>query len=114
MGDTIKFEVVARDKFESLPEPNKKAIPDKYDDVLTAIEKISDKQVICVFADNEQDLRGKRITIGRKARRRGFMVEFRNDGLALYVRKSNEPVPPPKEKKKAKSNENSNAKQLAV
>ncbi len=104
MGDTIEFEVVARDKFDSLPEPAKKAAPDRYDALLNALSQTSNKQDVRVFADNEQDLRGKRITIGRKARQRGFIAEFRNDGLVLYVRKSGEPVPPPKEKEGTKKN----------
>ncbi len=87
----LDFVIVDPKKWESLPIPTSPHKPDKYDKVLDALEA---GEIIQLKAESENDLKGKRIALGRKSRARGFVVEFRNEGLALYARKTGQEIQP--------------------
>jgi hypothetical protein len=94
----LSFKVVDNKKWESLPPSTSTKKDDKYTPVLDALEA---GEILEIPTSDNKELKGIRITLGRKAAMRGFKVESRNEGNLLYVRKSTEPLEPkaPKERK---------------
>ena len=93
----LDFKIVDAKKWDSLPEPTPAIKVDKYIKILDALEA---GEIIKLATKDNNDLKGKRIALGRKSRSRGFVVDFRVENDALYVRKSDRPVPPSQPKKK--------------
>lgn len=84
----LDWDVVSTEEFEKLPprQPQRRTSPE-WDSVLD--ELMSGKPVRLRYAD-EKDLRGKRLSLGRRAAQRGITVEIRYGEGFLIVRKSGE------------------------
>ncbi len=95
----LNFKVVDSKKWDSLPPRSSAKKDDKYTPILDALEA---GEILEIPTNDAKEMRGLRITLGRKSSVRGFKVETRNNGNLLYVRKSAEPLEPkaPKERKK--------------
>jgi len=93
----IEFTITDAKKWETLtpPEPAKKE--DKYAKALDAIEA---GEIIQIPTKDTKEMRGYRISFGRKSTARGFRVEYRIEGNILYIRKSEEPIQIKEPKKK--------------
>ncbi len=100
----LEFTLVDAKEWEKLPVPQPKKSKDRYEEVLNVLESY---KIVMLQAENENDLKGMRIAIGRKSRARGFVTEFRNDGTKLYVKRSDREVQPPKPKKEKQLDERS-------
>lgn len=80
----VTFRRISPEEWSELPAPTTKKAPDKYDELLGAVEA---GEMVELETEGEKDLRGKRIGIGRGAKGRGFKVEYRIQGNKLYVKR---------------------------
>jgi hypothetical protein len=85
----VQFEVADIDYWEQLAPPQKPGKPSPWDNLLQQIE---DGKIVRVSVETEKEKKGSRIGISRRARSRGFKVEFREDNNWLVIRKSEEPL----------------------
>ncbi len=86
----ITYQEIPATEWEQFPVPTPKPKPDKYGELVTQLEQ---GKIVVLQTEDENDLRGKRIAIGRRARAQGFLAEFRVKGNQLAVRKSDSPIP---------------------
>lgn len=90
----ISFSEMTSKDFEAIPVPQRAIKSDPYAVLITAL---SEGKALSIPYNGETDLKGKRITIARKARSAGFMVDFRVHNGTLAVKKSDSPIPPKRE-----------------
>lgn len=90
---SISFSEMSQKDFEALPVPVRVEKEDQYADLINSLEQ---GKIVAFDYTDAKDLRGKRITIGRKAHARGFTVEFRVNGTKVAVRKNSDTLPEPK------------------
>lgn len=93
----ITFKTVDNTKWEKLTPPAKTTKEDKYVKVLDALEA---GEILEIPTSDNKEMKGLRITLGRKSSARGFKVEYRIEGDILYVKKSGEAITPAAPKKK--------------
>ncbi len=93
----LEFKVVDKTKWETLAPATPAKKEDKYNKVLDALEA---GEILEITTKDAKEMKGYRISLGRKASARGFRTEYRIDGNILYVKKSDTPVTPGKSKKK--------------
>src|SRR4051794_25606846 len=86
-----EYEVINEEDWNALPAKQTR----KPDDVDSMIDELERGRIVRLTAADEKDLRGKRLTIGRRATKRGFKVEIRTKDLTIAVRKKDEPATPP-------------------
>ncbi len=89
MAETIEFNTVSHDEWEQIPTPKPPKPKDRFEQLLETIEKGS---IVQLDTKEEKELKGTRIAIARKARNLGFLVEFKNVGNVLYVKRSEKPL----------------------
>lgn len=89
-----KAKTVSPDEWEKHAPPPKEAKPSPYDKLLSDLEAGEILEVPMA----EKDFKGFRIGIARRARTRGFKLEFRSGDEGLLIRKSEEPLSEPKPK----------------
>ncbi len=82
-----EFEVTDIHYWEQLAPPSKPGKPSPWDSLLQQVE---DGKIIRVSVETEKQKKGSRIGIARRARTRGFKVEFREDKNWLVIRKSDQ------------------------
>jgi hypothetical protein len=87
----VQYELINEEEWSDLPSKQSRK-PDELD---AAIDELERGNIIRLKAIDEKDLRGKRLTIGRRATKRGFKVEIRTKDLTIAVRKKEEPATPP-------------------
>ncbi len=104
MQDTIEFKTVSFDKWEQIPPPAPSKPKDRFEEVLLSVK---DGNIVEIEVTEEKDLKGMRMGIARRARNLGFLVEFRNLGTALYIKRSEKPL---EEKPKQSETENTEEK----
>src|SRR2546423_11793892 len=92
----IEFKVADKTKWEQLQPPTPAKPKDKYAPILDALEA---GEIIEIETSDNKEMKGYRITLGRKASSRGFKTEYKVEGNTLYARKSEEPITPTKPKK---------------
>lgn len=92
----FEFTVVDKSKWEQLTPSIPAKKEDKYDKVLDALEA---GEILRIPTKDAKEMKGLRITLGRKTSSRGFRVEYRSEGDTLYVKKSDAPVTATKPKK---------------
>ncbi len=78
-----EYKIIDEEGWNAIP-PKLSRKPDELDSV---IDELEHGNIIRLTAADEKDLRGKRLTIGRRATKRGFKVEIRTQGLTIAVRK---------------------------
>ena len=88
-----RFEEVDASVFDEYPQPVPpgKKIDPQWEELLSKLEQGT---VIRLPIEDESELRGLRLALGRRTAGRGFKVETRNDGQTLVVRKSDQPLAP--------------------
>lgn len=86
----ITYKEIPLTEWEQFPLPSPKVKPDKYGELVALIEQ---GKVVVIEVADENDLKGKRIAIGRRARAQGFLAEFRVKENQLAVKKSDSPIP---------------------
>ncbi len=96
---TLEFKVVDKKKWEELPVPTSTKKDDKYAAIIDALEA---GEILEIPTADIKQMKGIRITLGRKASSRGFKVEGRTEGNILYVKKSDEPTQPVERKERKK------------
>ncbi len=89
MQDAVEFETVTLEEWEKVPPPAPPKPKDKFEQVLASVR---DGNIAKIELKEEKDLRGTRIGLARKSRNLGFLVEFRNLGNTLYVKRSEKPL----------------------
>ena len=94
----IQFKVADKTKWEQLAPTTPTKPADKYAPLLDALEA---GEIIQIETADDKEAKGLRITLGRKARARGFSTEYRAEGNVLYARKSDKA--PTTETKKTKA-----------
>ena len=84
---SVQWEELDAEAFDALPEPTKPPKSDaEWEELVTALE--SGKAVKVPFAD-EKEMRGKRLSLGRRSIRRGFKVDLRyGDGFIAARRRA--------------------------
>jgi|GEM_PF-4358806 len=70
----MEFTVVDKTKWEELTPPTPSKPADKYAPILDALEA---GEIIQIKTSDVKEMKGLRITLGRKSRARGFSVEYR-------------------------------------
>lgn len=85
----VEFEVTDIDYWEHLSPPQKPGKPSPWDHLL---DQVGDGKIIRIPVEGEKQKKGSRIGIARRARSKGFKVEFREDENWLVIRKSEEPL----------------------
>ena len=87
----IQWQELDERAFEELPVPAKQPKGDaEWEELVTALE--SGKAVKVPFAD-EKEMRGKRLSLGRRSIKRGFRVELRYGDGFIAARKKGEDGP---------------------
>ena len=81
---------VARDVFESYPEPKQAAKDDPYKDVIPALQE---GYAVEIEVEDEAKVRGARMAIGRRAKEAGIVIAMRYSGRKLAVDKVGETTP---------------------
>jgi hypothetical protein len=99
MQDAVEFETVTLEEWEKVPPPAPPKPKDKFEHVLTSVR---DGNIAKIELKEEKDLKGTRIGLARKSRNLGFLVEFRNVGNTLYVKRSDKPLENLEEKASSK------------
>lgn len=79
----LQWNEVESRQFEHYPAPQQKD-PDDLDRVMDALAA---GKTIEITVQNEADVRGRRMALGRRAKRRGFSVEMRYAGSKIIVRR---------------------------
>ena len=64
--------------------------PDELDEQMSVLEE---GNLLIIEAEDEKELRGKRLALGRRAKARGFAVDQYTQGLTIYARKRDEDAP---------------------
>ncbi len=85
----VEFTAATLDEWESAAPPTPPKPKDKFENVLASVREGT---IAKVEIKEEKELKGMRIGIARKARNLGFLVEFRNSGNTLFVKRSNKPL----------------------
>lgn len=82
----IKWETIPADQFDTLPNPKPTPKTDpEWEEIVTALES---GQVVKIPYADEKELRGKRLSVGHRAIKRGFRVELRYGNGFIAARKS--------------------------
>jgi hypothetical protein len=92
----MEFTVVDKTKWEQLTPQTPPKPVDKYAPLLDALEA---GEVIQIKTVDNKEMKGIRITLGRKSKSRGFSVEYRAEDATLYAKKSDAPSAESKKKK---------------
>jgi hypothetical protein len=95
----MEFTVVDKTKWEELAPPTPTKKQDKYIPILDALET---GEIIQIKTSDAKEMKGLRITLGRKSKSRGFSVEYRAEDATLYVKKSDKAITSTETKKKVK------------
>ena len=103
----VQWQELDSASFDALPVPTKQPKGDAaWEEIVTALE--SGKAVKLPYAD-EGEMRGKRLSLGRRAIRRGFRVELRyGDGFIAARRRADDGSSVPAAAEDAGSGEQSN------
>lgn len=81
----IKWETIDSNAFDALPNPKPAPKNDpEWEEIITALES---GQVVKIPYADEKELRGKRLSVGRRAIKRGFRVELRYGEGFIAARK---------------------------
>lgn len=89
MPDAIEFNTVSPEEWDQIPAPTPPKAKDRF---APLIASVGAGEIVKLELKEEKDLKGTRIGLARKARNAGFLVEFRNLGNTLYVRRSEKPL----------------------
>jgi hypothetical protein len=100
MPQTLQFEAVEDAEWEAAAPAKKPGKASPWDALLDAV---ADGKAYRVPITSEKELRGSRIGISRRARSRGFGVEFRIANGSLLVKKDETPLKPKRSLRKASS-----------
>ena len=82
----LQWNEVDPDQFEQYPAPQQKQ-PDELDRVM---EALADGKTVEITVQNEGDVRGRRMALGRRAKQRGFTIEMRYAANKIIVRRSSD------------------------
>lgn len=108
MQDAVEFETVTLEEWEKVPPPAPSKPKDRFEHILASIR---DGNIAKIELKEEKDLKGTRIGLARKSRNLGFLVEFRNLGNTLYVKRSEKPLTQkPKQSETENKEEKGNSK----
>ena len=89
MADAVEFDTVSLNEWQEIPAPTPPKPQNRFEQLLLSV---AEGKIVRVDVKDEKDLKGTRIGIARKARNLGFIVEFRNLGNTLYVKRSDKPL----------------------
>jgi hypothetical protein len=81
-------EFLSHDVFEALPENRPAPKPDDF--WVPILEALSDRKIVKLPFADEKEKRGRRVSIGRRAKKAGFPVELRYGDDFIAVRRANE------------------------
>ena len=87
----VDYSVITEEEWDALA-PVKQ--PDTWDQLLDELEQ---GRIVRLPVADEKALRGTRLTLGRRAAKRGFKVDIRTQDTTLAVRKREEAATPPRE-----------------
>ena len=85
----VDYSVITEEEWDALT-PVKQ--PDTWDKLLDELEQ---GRIVRLPVADEKALRGTRLTLGRRAAKRGFKVDIRSQDTTLAVRKREEAATPP-------------------
>ncbi len=85
----VDYNLITEEEWDALA-PVKQ--PDAWDQLLDELEQ---GRIVRLPVADEKALRGTRLTLGRRAAKRGFKVDIRTQDTALAVRKREEAPTPP-------------------
>ena len=84
----LQWNEVDANQFDQYPAPQQKQ-PDDLDRVMDAL---AGGRTVEITVNNESDVRGRRMALGRRAKQRGFSIEMRYAANKIIVRRSNTPI----------------------
>jgi hypothetical protein len=84
----LQWNEVDAAQFDQYPAPQQKQ-PDDLDRVMDALAA---GKTVEITVNNESDVRGRRMALGRRAKQRGFGIEMRYAANKIIVRRSNTPI----------------------
>lgn len=90
--DELEIRDASEDQFAAIPP--KRAGGGMDPRLVAVLDAVQDGQIKELTVPEESQLRGLRVALGRGAAQRGFKLDYRSQGLTMYVRKSDEPLRP--------------------
>src|SRR5690242_6423603 len=89
----VQWEEITEQDFAKLPEPTKPGpkVDHEWEELISRLDQ---GQVVRLPFWDEKGRRGTRLSLGRRAARRGFKVEIRYGDGFIAARKSDEPIKP--------------------
>lgn len=87
----MSWQEISEQDWERIPSEQ----PQEPDDVDQMLDAVAAGKIICYTPKDDQDATGKRLSLARRAKRRGFTIEIRPHGGQLAIRKAGEIVSQP-------------------